>query len=233
MANESELTFELLRYLSRTAQVAQKTQQAEATQDLVLLGKDQFGEPVIQLDMAIEESLSKVLQAMSGFDIGSHDPKAHKIYFTYTSHQTATVQTPSSTAGIWGWFKGLHGGGDRKQGIDLDLALIGGSDDQANAPADPVYSSNPDVADAATDLEDKKGYKIWLAGEVIYVFEDADQGDLNDRGEYTYIGQYQLNFEATLKSTYLQVLNAQGQAAPTVYAEEILWQIQQRLDGLN
>jgi len=233
LANESELTFELLRYLSRTAQVAQKAQSTTGHKDLVLLGKDQFGEPVIQLDMDAEESLNIVLQAMSGFDVGSHALNPQKIYFTYTSHVTAvTQQQQSSSAGIWGWFKGLHGG-ERKQGISLDLALLGGDEEVANASVAPVYSSNPDQAAPVTDLADKKGYKIWLAGEVIYVFEDEDQGDLNDQGEYTYVGQYQLNFEPTLKSTYLQVLNSDGEVAPTVYAKEILWKIQQGLDALK
>ncbi|HCH32645.1 MAG TPA: hypothetical protein DE045_06875 [Oceanospirillaceae bacterium] len=232
LANESELTFELLRYLSRTAQVAQKTQSSTGHKDLVLLGKDQFGEPVIQLDMGSEESLNMVLQAMSDFDVGSHDLNPQKIYFTYTSHVKSVVQQPSSSDGIWGWFKGLHGG-ERKQGISLDLALLGGDEEAANTSAAPVYSSNPDQADPVTDLADKKGYKIWLAGEVIYVFEDEDQGDVNEQGEYTYVAQYQLNFETTLKSTYLQVLNSQGEAAPTVYAKEILWKIQQGLDSLQ
>jgi uncharacterized lipoprotein len=232
LANESELTFELLRYLSRTGQVAQKRQSTANHKGLVLLGKDQFGEPVIQLDMGAEESLNTVLQAMSDFDVGSHDLNTQKIYFTYTSHVVAVAQQQSSSAGIWGWFKGLHGG-ERKEGISLDLALLGGGEALANTSAAPVYSSNPDQADPVTDLADKKGYKIWLAGEVIYVFEDEDQGDLNDQGEYTYVGQYQLNFEFTLKSTYLQVLNSDGEAAPTVYAKEILWKIQQGLDSLK
>ena len=232
LAHESELTFELLRYLSRTAHVAQKTQSTTAQQDLVLLGKDQFGEPVIQLDMDADESLNMVLRAMSDFDVGSHDLNPQKIYFTYSSHATAITQQQSSSAGIWGWFKGLHGG-ERKQGINLDLALLDGGEEVANEPVAPVYSSNPDQAGPVTDLADKKGYKIWLAGEVIYVFEDEDQGDVNEQGEYTYVAQYQLNFETTLKSTYLQVLNNQGKAAPTVYAKEILWKIQQGLDVLK
>ena len=232
LANESELTFELLRYLSRTGQVAQKTQSTTNHKGLVLLGKDQFGEPVIQLDMGAEESLNTVLQAMSDFDVGSHDLNPQKIYFTYTSHVKAVAQQKSSSDGIWGWFKGLHGG-ERKQGISLDLALLGGDEKVANVSASPVYSSNPDQADAVTDLADKKGYKIWLAGEVIYVFEDEDQGDVNDQGEYTYVGQYQLNFEPTLKSTYVQVRNSQGEVAPTVYAKEILWKVQQGLDALK
>jgi hypothetical protein len=38
-----------------------------------------------------------------------------------------------------------------------------------------------------------------------------------------------LNFEETLTSVYLQILNDQGQPAAKVYAEEILWRLQQQL----
>jgi len=78
-------------------------------------------------------------------------------------------------------------------------------------------------------LADKKGYKIWLGGKIIFVFEDDDQGDISETGEYTYSGQFQLNFEETLTSVYLQILNNEGQPAAKVYAEEILWRLKQQL----
>jgi hypothetical protein len=172
-----------------------------------------------------------VLAAMTDFDLGSHSLVAKKIYFTHVSHQRSSQELSSNEGGIWGWFKGLHTGNSetRKQGINLNLALAGGAEQQQITDA-PVYSSDPNQLAETSDLADKKGYKIWLADKVIYVFEDADQGDVNEQGEYTYAGQYQLSFEETLKSTYIQVLNNQGEAAPIVYAKEVLWKIQQRLD---
>ena len=92
-----------------------------------------------------------------------------------------------------------------------------------------MYSSDPQLEFKETSLADKKGYKIWLGGKVIYVFEDEDQGDVSDTGEYTYVGQFQLYFEETLSSVYLQILDNQGQPADSIYAEEILWRIQQQL----
>ena len=64
---------------------------------------------------------------------------------------------------------------------------------------------------------------------MIYVFEDDDQGDVSETVEYTYVGSFQLHFEETLNSVYVQVLNDQGQPARNVYAEEILWRLQQTL----
>ena len=231
LANQSEITYELLRYLSRSAQTAQKTQQQATGATLALLGKDQFDQPVIQLDMNFAQALPIVLAVMTDFDLGSHSLVAKKIYFTHVSHQRSSQELSSNEGGIWGWFKGLHTGNSetRKQGINLNLALAGGAEQQEIADA-PVYSSDPNQLAETSDLADKKGYKIWLADKVIYVFEDADQGDVNEQGEYTYAGQYQLSFEETLKSTYIQVLNNQGEAAPIVYAKEVLWKIQQRLD---
>ena len=228
LANESEITFELLRYLSRTAQVAQKTDETNQ-QQIPLLGKDQYGRPVVQLSMSYKEALPRVLAAMSSFDVGSHDNEVNKVYFTHVSNLRTSEQTGSNSGGIWGWFKGLHSGSSRATGVNINLAQLGGSKDADQISDSPVYSADAKLASKEENLADKKGYKVWLGGKVIYVFEDEDQGEVSDTGEYTYIGQFQLSFEETLTSVYLQVLNNQGQPAAKVYAEEILWRLQQQL----
>jgi len=93
----------------------------------------------------------------------------------------------------------------------------------------PVYSSDASLSAQESSLADKEGYKVWMGGEVVYVFEDENQGVVSDTGEYTYTGEFQLSFQTTLNSVYLQVLNNQGQPAAKVYAEEILWELQQQL----
>jgi outer membrane protein assembly factor BamC len=228
LANESEITFELLRYLSRTAQVAQKTDET-TQQQIPLLGKDQYGRPVVQLNMNYEEALPRVLSAMSSFDVGSHDQEAKKVYFTHESNLRTSELAGSNSGGILGWFKGLHSGSSRETGVNINLALLGGGKDADQISDSPIYSVDTELASKEESLADKKGYKVWLGGKVIYVFEDEDQGEVSDTGEYTYIGQFQLNFEETLTSVYLQILNDQGQPAAKVYAEEILWRLQQQL----
>ena len=229
LANESEITFELLRYLSHTALVAQKTDKTTLQYQTPLLGKDQHGRPLVQLNMSYNKALPKVIAAMSSFDVGSYDEAAKKVYFTHTSHMRTTEETASNGGGIWGWFKGLNSGGTRKPGININLALFGGDETEAPINDSPIYSSDPNVALEEESLEDKKGYKIWMGGEVIYIFEDQGQGDISDTGVYTYVGQFQLSFEETLTSVYLQILDNQGQPAAKVYAEEILWGLQQQL----
>jgi outer membrane protein assembly factor BamC len=228
LANESEITFELLRHLSRTAQVTQKTDETNQQNQKPLLGKDQHGRPLVQLNMTYEKALSQVLAAMSSFDVGSYDKEAKKVYFTHVSHLRTSEEAVSGTGGIWGWFKTLHSSGNaRETGINLDLF---GDDENPDQEKDrPIYSSDTQLAAKEANLADKKGYKIWLGGEVIYVFEDEDQGNTSDAGEYTYIGQFQLSFEETLTSVYLQVLNDKAEPAAKVYAEEILWRLQQQL----
>ena len=230
LPNESEITFELLRYLSHTALVAQKTDETNLQYQTPLLGKDQYGRPLVQLNMSYNKALPKVIAAMSSFDVGSYDEAAKKVYFTHTSHLRAFEKTLSNGAGVWGWFKGLNGvGSTRKTGVNIDLALLGGDENVGQISDRPIYSSDPKLAVEEKGLADKKGYKIWMGGKVIYVFEDDDQGDTSDTGEYTYVGQFQLSFEETLTSVYVQILDNRGQPAAKVYAEEILWGLQQQL----
>ena len=229
LSNESEITFELLRYLSRTALVAQKTDETNLQHHVPLLGKDQHGRPLIQLNMSYEKALRKVLSAMSSFDVGSYDEVSKKVYFTHVSHLRTSEEMASSSGGIWGWFKGLHSAKPREPGIKIRLSPLGGDESADQANDRPIYSSDPKLSEKKTSLADKKGYKIWLGGKIIYVFEDEDQGDISETGEYTYTGQFQLNFEETLTSVYLQILNNEGQPAAKVYAEEILWRLKQQL----
>jgi outer membrane protein assembly factor BamC len=229
LANESEITFELLRYLSRTAQVTQKTDEINLQNQKPLLGKDQHGRPLVQLNMTYEKALPQVLAAMSSFDVGSYDEAAKKVYFTHVSHLRTSEEAVFSAGGVLGWFKRLHSGNARETGINIDLALLGNGEDPDQENDRPIYSSDTQLAVKEVGLADKKGYKIWLGGKVIYVFEDEDQGNISDTGEYTYMGQFQLSFEETLTSVYLQVLNDQAEPAAKVYAEEILWRLQQQL----
>ena len=182
----------------------------------------------VQLNMNYDQALTNVLKAMASFDVGSYDEIAKKIYFTHTSHLRSSQATESASEGVWGWFKDLHSGSKREPGTKVKVNLLGGKDEDTTAER-PIYSSDPEIAAKGTSLEDKKGYKVWLGGKVIYVFEDDDQGDVSETGEYTYMGSFQLHFEETLNSVYVQVLNDQGQPARNVYAEEILWRLQQTL----
>ena len=229
LANESEITFELLRYLSHTSLAAQKVDENSLLGQTPLLGKDQYERPLVQLNMSYSNAFPKVLKAMSVFDVGSYDEIEKKIFFTYVSHSRSLEKNLSESGGIWGWIKGFHSGSKRDPGIKLDFSLLGADEAIDPISEGPVYSSDASLSAQESSLADKEGYKVWMGGEVVYVFEDENQGVVSDTGEYTYTGEFQLSFQTTLNSVYLQVLNNQGQPAAKVYAEEILWELQQQL----
>jgi len=131
-----------------------------------------------------------------------------------------------------GWFKDLHSGNgnaDKSRGIKLDTSLLGGDAIEEPIKDLTIYSANSQLA-TTISLADKKGFKVWMGGKVVYVFEDEDQGNMSETGEYTYVGQFQLSLQTTLTSVYLQVLDNQGQPAAKVYAQEILSKLQSEIN---
>ncbi|MDP6967548.1 MAG: outer membrane protein assembly factor BamC [Gammaproteobacteria bacterium] len=226
---KSALMFELLQYLSRTVRVAKKSSQ-QNTSNTGLIGKDQHGRPLLSIAASQEQAMTILLQAMEAMDVGSYDLQAGKIYFTHTTHIQAT---PEATAegGVWGWFKGLHSGNSKQDTgpITLDMSVLGGQQETAVAKPAIVYSSQNITPSVSDDPKQRKGFKIWMGGEVIYIFEDEDQGDVDEQGVYTYTGNYQLILTPTLKGVYVQVLTSTEAYAAKAHAEEILWHIKQGL----
>jgi len=226
---KSELMYALLQYLSRTVRVAQKSTQA-ASSDIGLLGQDQHGRPLIRIEQNQEQALALLLKAMSSMDVGSHNPQLGMIYFTHTSSVQAVAEAKRG-GGILGWFKGLHAGNDNRETgpITLDMSLLGGKDETQAVAPEIVYSSQNIAPSVSDDPKDRKGFKIWLGGEVIYIFEDEDQGGIDENGVYSFTGNFQLQLTETLKGVYVQVLTSKGTHAGAAHAEEILWQIKQGL----
>lgn len=227
---KSDLMYALLQYLSRTVRVAQKSTQTSAS-DIGLLGKDQNGRPLIRIEQNKEDAIVLLLQAMSGMDVGSHDLQQGRIYFTHTTNVQAVAEEEQAS-GIWGWFKGLHSGNSSQQEtgpITLDMSLLGGKDETAVVQPEIIYTSQDVAPSVSDDPKDRKGFKIWLGGEVIYIFEDEDQGDVGEDGLYRFTGNFQLQLIETLKGVYVQVFTSKGTHAGAAHAEEILWQIKQGL----
>ncbi|MCP4928084.1 MAG: outer membrane protein assembly factor BamC, partial [Gammaproteobacteria bacterium] len=227
---KSELMFALLQYLSRTARVAHKSTQ-DISHQLGLLGKDQKGHPLIRIDESQAQAMRLLLQAMAGMDVGSHDAELGKIYFTHTTHLQAIAEEEQGR-GILGWFKGLHSGNDNQQEsgpITLDMSVFDGKKSTKENAQVIVYSADNVMPSASDDPKDRKGFKIWMGGEVIYIFEDEDQGEVDADGVYTFTGHFQLQLTPTIKGVYAQVLSAKGTHAGRAHAEEILWLIKQGL----
>lgn len=228
---ESGVLYELLRHLSRSMKVAyrSKLDQQDPRQRVPLLGRDQHGQPLIKISSNMEQAMAQVLQSMDEFDVGNHNILNGKIYFTHTVH-VRNSEHPVDSGGILDWLKDLHT--NETDAIKLDTSFLG-STNQETETVPILYSSQEKPTSDSDDLKNKKGFKVWLGDEVIYVFEDDDQGDIDAKtGEYKYTGRFQLSFSSTLKGIYLQVLDDQGKPAAINHAEEILWRIHKNLEKL-
>lgn len=241
IAYQSDMMFELLRYLSRsTAPTTANTllamqQQGQASQ----LGRDARGNPALRINTSPDQAWNMVAQAIvdADLDLGSQDQGLGKFYMTYTT------TTPFDDSRKMGFFEWLHS--DRGE-IKLDTGFISsalGFGDSSEQDA-ISYSSrgartSAELAgdeDIANDLNDpnnpanQPGYKIWLGGRVIFVFGGGRSGVLNtDTGQYEHVGRYQVVLNRTRTGVIVTVLTDEEIEAPAVVAEEILWQIRDRL----
>ena len=241
IAYQSDMMFELLRYLSRsTAPTTANTllamqQQGQTSQ----LGRDARGNPALRINTSPDQAWNMVAQAIvdADLDLGSQDQGLGKFYMTYTT------TTPFDDSRKMGFFEWLHS--DRGE-IKLDTGFISsalGFGDSSEQDA-ISYSSrgartSAELAgdeDIANDLNDpnnpanQPGYKIWLGGRVIFVFGGGRSGVLNtDTGQYEHVGRYQVVLNRTRTGVIVTVLTDEEIEAPAVVAEEILWQIRDRL----
>lgn len=242
IAFQSDMMFELLRYLSRsTAPTTANTllamqQQGQASQ----LGRDSRGNPALRINASPDQAWIMVSQAIeaAGLDVGTQDQELGKFYMTYTT------TTPFDDTRKMGFFEWLHS--DRGE-IKLDTGFITsalGFGDSSSEQETISYSSrgartSAELAadeDIANDLNDpnnpanQPGYKIWLGGRVIFVFGGGRSGILNaDTGQYEHVGRYQVVLNRTRTGVIVSVLTQDEIAAPAVVAEEILWQIRNQL----
>jgi len=241
IAYQSDMMFELLRYLSRsTAPTTANTllamqQQGQASQ----LGRDARGNPALRINTSPDRAWDMVAQAIvdADLDLGSQDQGLGKFYMTYTT------TTPFDDTRKMGFFEWLHS--DRGE-IKLDTGFItsalgfGDSSEQdAISYSSRGVRTSAELAgdeDIANDLNDpnnpanQPGYKIWLGGRVIFVFGGGRTGVLNAAtGQYEHVGRYQVVLNRTRTGVIVTVLTDEEIEAPAVVAEEILWQIRDRL----
>lgn len=247
---KSDMMFEMLRYLSKA------TGDRDATSLLALqndtrrghqLGRDSRGSPVLKLDGAADLAWSDVSNAIdrTTIDVGTRDQGKGIFYVTYTT------TTPFEETQEMGFFEWLHS--DREEITIstefLDTALGGGEEDEngiryssksdtqlaeevlAAELADENRKAEAEIPLQEDELANQKGFKLWLGGQVIYVFGgDQNSGTFNhDTGQYEHVGQYQLRLKRQSNGVFLQVLTPQGLTAANIVAEEILWDIKEKL----
>ncbi|MCV6613007.1 MAG: outer membrane protein assembly factor BamC [Amphritea sp.] len=239
---KTDMMFEMLRYLSKSSSdagshslLALKQQSDNRPQ----MGRDSKGFPALKITVPVDQAWQQVNAALdkTELDIGTRDQSIGVIYMTYTT------STPFDDTEKMGFFEWLHS--DRKA-VTLNDSAFGkalGFGDQEEEGG-PSYSSKQysiDDLDAENGVADefnidkqtdadRKGFKIWFAGEVVYIFGDEQDGVYNDKtGKYEHIGEYQLHMNRTANGVFLTVKNRQGLSAPAIIADEILWEIKEKI----
>ncbi|UTW04814.1 outer membrane protein assembly factor BamC [Amphritea atlantica] len=240
---KSDMMFEMLRYLSKstnnTATSLSLLEMQRQRSDQPQMGRDSKGFPALKITVPVDQAWNQINSAIdkTALDVGTRDQQTGVIYMTYTT------STPFDETEKMGFFEWLHS--DRKA-ITFDSGRVGevlgfgGSED----PDEPSYSSKQYSVEGAeavdgdqqytiddeTDDANRKGFKVWLGGEVIYIFGDNQDGVYNDKsGKYEHVGQYQLHMNRTSDGVFLTVKTPDGYSAPAVIADEILWEIKEQI----
>lgn len=238
---KTDMMFEMLRYLSKSNSNTSSMSMLELRRqknDLPQMGRDSKGFPALKITVPVDQAWAQINQAIDNtdLDVGTRDQQAGVIYMTYTT------ATPIEDTEKMGFFEWLHS--DRKD-ISFDTGnvgrVLGFSSDEEESDG-PSYSAKQFSVEQAIDGEqqysieaendeaNRKGFKIWFGGEVLYVFGDNQDGVYNNEsGKYEHIGQYQLHMNRTANGVFLTVKTPDGYSAPAVVADEILWEIKEQI----
>lgn len=228
----------MLRYLSKagvqpTANSLLALQQKREARPL--LGRDSRGNPVLKISAQVDEAWTLVNRALDAaeVDVGTRDQAKGVVYLTYTT------STPFDETEKMGFFEWLHSDRDDITLSTNALASALGVGDEASQNI--RYSSRTvatveNAEEIESELSDpnneanRKGYKIWFGGKVLYVFGSGDTGVYNtETGNYEHTGQYQLHVNRTRSGVFLSVQTRDGLEAPAIVAEEILWTVKDQL----
>ncbi|RTE65678.1 outer membrane protein assembly factor BamC [Amphritea opalescens] len=231
---KTDMMFEMLRYLSKSTSNSESMSMLELRRqqnNLPQMGRDSKGFPALKITVPVDQAWAEIIQAIdqTDLDVGTRDQQAGIIYMTYTT------STPFEDTEKMGFFEWLHSDRDEitfDSGNAFGRALGFDDDEEDGAPS---YSTNKvnggkEAIDKSEDLANQKGFKIWLGGEVLYIFSDDKDAVYNDEsGKYEHVGQYQLHMNRTASGVFLTVKTPDGYSAPAVVADEILWQIKEKI----
>ncbi|WP_421864047.1 outer membrane protein assembly factor BamC [Motiliproteus sp.] len=232
---QSEVMYDLLHYLSKNTieatASAERARQAQKGQ--VFIGRDSRGKPVLKMTVPVDQAWTMLESSLlsADVDVGSFDRNLGKYYITYSS-SAPLVDEDEDEVGFLDW---LHG--DRED-IKISSEVLAGALGAEKDPNEgPRYSSKPEVDLADNpDLEQqrlaaKDGYKIWLGGRIIYVFDSGEQGgDVDpETGELVYTGRYQVAMTRRSSGIYVSLLTDEGSPAPVGVAEELFWKLRDQM----
>lgn len=232
---QSEVMYDLLHYLSKnTIEATASAERARrAQQGQVFIGRDSQGKPVLKMTVPVDQAWSMLENSLlsSEIDVGSFDRSLGKYYITYTS-AAPLVDDTEDEVGFLDW---LHGDReDIKISSDVLAGVLGAEDDPNEGPRysskpEPELIDNPDLEQQRLAARD--GYKIWLGGRIIYVFDSGQQsGDLDpETGELLFTGKYQVAMTRRSSGIYVSLLTDKGTPAPVGVAEELFWKLRDQM----
>lgn len=236
---QSDVMFEMLRYMSKaTAKPTERSLLALQSQRArPLLGRDSRGNPVMKIEAPIDQSWALLNQAVdrAGLDVGTRDQSTGMMYMTYT---TSTPVDRQKEMGFFEWL--FSDRGEIKLNTQTLDSILGGGENgdtdirysaKAGTDQEPVAEGEVQALADPNNPANQKGYKIWFAGRVIYVFgSDKSKGNYNSETDaYEHVGKYQLKLNRSRSGVFVTVLNSEGLSAPAVISEEILWAIKDQM----
>ena len=237
VAYKSDMMFEMLRYMSKaTVKPTERSllamQNARAARPL--LGRDSRGKPVLKIESRIDQAWALLNTAVDNahLDVGTRNQEIGIMYMTYTT--SIPVETKKDQ-GFFAWL--FSDRGEIKLNTDTLNSILGGKTQETisysakSSAAAPLAEGESLALSDPNNPANRKGYKIWFAGKVIYVFgSEADQGGFNaETNAYEHTGKYQLKMNRTRSGVFVSVLNDQGLAAPDTVSDEILWAIKDNM----
>ncbi|MEH6471964.1 MAG: outer membrane protein assembly factor BamC [Halopseudomonas sp.] len=237
---KSQVMYEILHYLSKSTveSTASAVRERQNQRGRVYFGRGSEGQPVLKLTTSVDQSWELIEHALiqARVDVGSSDRSLGKYYITYTS---ALPIEDEDSPGFFAWLHGDRGEITLDTG-SLETALGVETDDNG-----PQYSSSDSSRVALTEEEaeaveqkrmsESDGYKVWMAGEVIFVFGGSQQEGVEvdpDSGIERLTDQYQIKLTRRSSGVYVSVLNEDGLSANNAVAEDILWTLKENMqDG--
>lgn len=230
---KSDMMYALLHYLSKatesTTAVALKRKESSKAM-LSQLGRDADSNPVLKVNGSIDSVWTAIDSAMkeAKVDVGSSNKDIGKYYISYT---TTTRFNEEESGGFWSFVEWLHSDREGESitfSTDFLSRAAGVDPDEGKTPI--KYSANDTGKNDPNDLANKDGYKIWLGGQVVYVFESNENAVLNEQtGELEHTGYYQIKLSRRSTGTFVSVLTEKAEPANGIVAEEILWVIKEHL----
>lgn len=223
----NQILFTMLDYLSR-AQQRENAPTLSSFQEnrgpTAVMGQDSRNRPLLSLRAPADQSWALVNEALdtAGIDVGTRDIDQGVVYLTFY-----TLQQDEEFDGFFDWLLNREVEPITFEFLTEELLA---EEQEANI----AYSSDPDAVvkgarPTQEEMRNMDGFKIFLAGRVLYVFGQDNQSRLNEDGQELLVKRYQLRMNRARSGVLFSVHNDDGDIVAENAAEELLWAIKDNL----